>query len=287
MKNKILGLLSLIAVVAFLVSSCTKSDIDKARESYDWNKVIPKIMYFHGPTEVAASGLAAVEYSVPSRGGSTFDWKTVGYDADITVPDPHYPNIVDVTWHQSSVDTSALLIVTETTHGGLTASDTLHVTLKMFCPEDISWFVGTWTGTAILFREKTGADLDTTDITLEITADPNNESGVVIKATDDPNGVGGEYLPQLLDFIYQSWGERFQKDIGDEGNVYLTMGLLDGSVKVKDAHWGQTLPGPYDYWCDGGGTWSGCTNSLNFTFNMYWYSDKSDGYGQKVSLTKQ
>ncbi len=287
MKNKILGLLGFIAVVAFLVSSCVKSPVEKSRESYDWNSIVPKILYFHGPTEVAASGLAAVTYEVPSRGGSTYEWKAEGYGATI-VPRDNYPNIADVTWDQSSVDTSALLIVTETTHGGQTASDTLAVTLKKFCPWNISDFVGTWKGMEQIFREKTGAIVkDSLDITLEITADPNNENGLVIKSIEDPNAEGGKYLPQILAPIYGGWGERFQEGNPDEGNVYLTMGLLDGSITVKDAHWGQTLPGPYDYWCDGGGAWSGCTSSMKFTFNMYWAEDKSDGYGSIITVTKQ
>ncbi len=287
MKNKILGFISLFAVVAFLIVSCTKSPVEKSNEAYDWNKVIPEILSFNGPKSVAASGLVAVTYSVPARGGSSFKWVAVGYDADISVPDAHFPNIVDVTWHQSSVDTSALLICTETTHGGLSASDTLAVTLNRFCPWDITDFVGTWKGQRSLFREANGKIYDTVDITLEITADPDNETGLLIKAIDDPNTDGGEYLPQILKDVYTGWGERFQKNKGDEGNVYLNVGLLNGNITVKDAHWGQTLPGPYDYWCDGGGSWSGCTNNLSFTFNMYWASNKSDGYGSEISVSKQ
>ncbi len=262
MKNRTIihSFLGLMVMAAFLFTGCTESDVEKARDAYDWNKVIPKILDFQGPTEVSASGLAAVKYSVAYRGGSTYNWTTAGYEADIK-QDSIYPNVVYVTWHQSSVDTSAYLIVTETTHGGVTSEpDSLHVILKRFCPWSIDDFVGTWKGS------ETG-DSKVDDLTVTVVHNAEDGDNVIrVKAVPD----GDVFHPPFLSKVYEGWGETFQKGHGNEGDVLLHIGLLDGSITIEHDYWGQTLPGPYDYWTGGGGTWSGCTGMMNIDFYMYW-----------------
>ena len=209
---------------------------------------------------------------------------TEGYGATIEVPDPDYPNMVDVTWNQSSVDTFAYLLCVETTAGGKSSEpDTLMVTLKKFCPWDITDFAGTWAG------DETGDSETALTVTIEHNA-ADGDNVLRVKATADPGPSGGDYLPPFLSKVYEGWGERFQTGFGLEGDVLLHIGLLDGSVVIDNDYWGQTLPGPYDYWTGGDGTWSGCTGSMHINFGMYWSQSNIGGSFNRsstVDITKQ
>lgn len=251
MKNRFLGILGIFVAFIFLLSSCGLTDIEQAAEDYNYNKIIPMIFDFTGPTTVSASGLAASTYSVAGRGGSTYTFTPVGYGATIVEGD--YPFIVDVTWNQSSVDTSALLLVTETTMGGLTsAADTLEITLKKFCPMDLADFLGTWSGT-----EEGDCDNDPITVTFVAGSAANT---IVAEATAG--------IPAFLGCVFTGWTEVFQAGFGNEGDIILTIGLLDGTIDINQEYMGQTLPGPYDYDQNGSGTWSGCGASPTMTFDF-------------------
>ena len=267
MKNKALSLLGILVAFLFLFSACEKTDIEKAQEAYDYSKIIPKIMDFTGPTVVSASGLASVQYKVVHRGGSTYQFTTVGYGATIDATDN--PNIVDVTWNQSSVDTSAYVICVETTMGGISSDpDSLKVTLNKFCPMDFTDFLGTWTG------QETGDCENAISVTFEAGAETNT---LVAKAT---NGI-----PAFLGCVFTGWGETFQAGFGNEGDIILTIGLLDGTITINQEYWGQTLPGPYDYDQNGSGTWSGCGAASSMSFDML--MDASGWRSSHLELTKQ
>ena len=255
MKEKIKYILGLFMVAAFLlsISSCNKDE-------YDFNKIIPGIAGIDGPTTVIAGGLAPSRYIVVApRTGSTYSWKVVGHSATIEAV-KKLPWAADITFEQASQAVPGVeVIVTETTQGGLTATDTITVDLLPFCPKTIDWFVGTWTGT------ETDAN-GTTDVTVVI--EKENETTIRAKA------VSGH--PPFLQAVYAGWGETFQPGHGLEGDVLINVGLNDGSLSLDlGTYWGQTLPGPYDYWYSGDGGWDGCKTELTVNFNMHWSQDFS------------
>ena len=89
MKYRIVSIFGLFVASAFLFSACTKSDIEKSQESYDWSKVQPMIIDFAGPTLVSASGQVASNYSVAGRGGSTYEFTAHNWSANIEI-DPEF-----------------------------------------------------------------------------------------------------------------------------------------------------------------------------------------------------
>jgi hypothetical protein len=272
MKNKILAILGLFIVFAIIFVTCEKPPIDKANEEYDFSKIIPEIFNFSGPTVVFASGLNTYQYSVLYRGGSTFNFTTVGWDATI-VPVENRPNVVDITWNQSSENRVAYVVCVETTMGGVSSDqDSLKVILNKFCPMDITEFVGTWTG------QETGDCQNAITVTFEAGTEANT---IVANAT---NGI-----PEFLGCIFTGWGETFQAGFGNEGDIILHIDLLDGTITINLDYWGQTLPGPWDYWTIGSGSWSGCGASPSMSFNMGldWDETGTAQYQSHLELIKQ
>ncbi len=278
-KKTIFSILTgMIVIASLLIVGCTKSDIEKSRDAYDWSKIQPKILGFTGPAQVSASGLSASTYEVAHRGGSTYQWSVYGYGAKIK-QDSIFPNIAYITWDQSSVDTVGYVVVQETTFSGVTSQpDTMKTVLKRFCPYSIDDFVGTWKGSE-------NGDSEVDDLTVTIVHDPADGDNV-LRVKHVANGDA--FNPPFLSQVYAGWGEAFQAGHGNEGDVLLHMGLLDGSIYIAHDYWGQTLPGPYDYWTGGSGTWSGCTNSMSIDFFMYWSQDFSKPNRQShLELTKE
>ena len=268
MKNKILASISFLVVIAFMFSACEKPPIEKANEDYNFDNIVPKIFNFTGPTTLSASGLGYVEYSCLYRGGSTYSFTAEGHAATITIKEG-CPNVAKVTWDQSDVDVTAKLFVVETTAGGKTsAPDTLEITLNKFCPMTIADFVGTWTG------QETGDCSNAITVTFEAGTEANT---IVARATSG--------IPAFLGCIFTGWGEVFQPGFGNEGDIILTIGLTDGTVTINLEYWGQTLPGPWDYQQNGGGTWSGCGAAPTMSFDML--MDASGWKSSHLELTKQ
>ena len=141
MKNKLFIYLTFFLTLGLIISSC-ESDIDKANEVYDWDKVIPEVFGVNGPTSVFQT--FGDSYTVNYfRGGSTWNW-TITDNAtieslsdDTRTADVMFPN-----------DGIVEIYVTETTSGGITSDpDTVSVTVDPFCPlNDLNDLVGTWTG---------------------------------------------------------------------------------------------------------------------------------------------
>lgn len=271
MKYRIINIFGLFIVAAFLFSACTDSDIKKAQDSYDWSKVQPKILDFSGPTLVSASGQVPSLYSVAGRGGSTYEFTPVGWGADVQI-DEEFNFKAYVTWHQASVDTAALLVVVETTHAGVKSDpDTLFVKLDAFCPMTVDDFVSSsWTGS-----ETGDSEVDPLNVTFE------KGTGNVIIARANAG------IPAFLSQVYIGWGETFQDGYGFEGDVYMTMGLLDGSISgTGDNYWGQTLPGPYDYWQVVVGNWNGCGAAphMSISFGLDWANDGAANKQSQIEI---
>jgi hypothetical protein len=126
-KNIIFSVLTAAVVIAsMLVTGCTKSDIEKARDNYDWNKVQPKILGAYGPTTVMRT--YTEEYGVAIRGGSVYTWNAEGADL---VPIEGVTYKTNVKFMQ--MDHPAIITVVETTKGGLKSDpDTFVVKVMPF-----------------------------------------------------------------------------------------------------------------------------------------------------------
>ena len=261
------NILLVFVFIAFVFSSCEKSYIEQSNEDYDWNSVIPEVTAT-GTTTTYASGLAPAVYSTTTvRGGSVYSWKVEGSDATIVLEDAK-SYVANITFAQSAVAIAGVkVIVTETTHSGSTASDTVIVDLLPFCPQTIDWFVGTWTG-----LEDDGSGGAAVSVTFE----------KVDETTIRAKAIGG--VPPFLQGVYNGWGETFQADFGLDGDVLISVGLENGALSLTTGeYWGQTLPGPYDYWYSGNGSWDGCSESLVVDFQMYWSTDFSASNGACIT----
>jgi hypothetical protein len=270
MKRIIFNVISIIAVLLVVVS-CEKNPIEKANEDYDYSKVIPELTGISGPSATAASGLEAVTYSVQGRGGSTFTWAIVDWTGTIVNDDENYS--ADITFDQSSVDATCYVTCFETTAGGINSEmDTIEVSLGAFCPMDLADFAGTWVGS-----ETGDSEVDPLTVTITVEGDQ-------LKVATLGGGT-----PGFLSAVFLGWGETFQDGFGNEGEIYLDVNLLSGSVSVPKVYWGQTLPGPYDYWQTGdGGTWAACGDfTMTIHYGLDWSGDGGVNRESDLVLVKQ
>lgn len=266
MKYRILSTFGLFVAAIFIFSACTKSDINKANDDYDWSKVQPKIFGFSGPSSGAASGLAPLTYKVNPRGGSSYTFEVIDHGATIVI-DEEWPQIAYVTWDQSGVAVDCQITVYETTSAGLVSEkDTIDVSLGPFCPKVAGDFVGSWTGT------ETG---DSEVAPLNVTFVAGTGDQVIGEA------IAG--IPVFLSTVFTGWGEVFQDGFGNEGDITININLLTGAVTLPMEYWGQTLPGPWNYDVHGGGSWSGC-GSHTMSFNVL--MDASGWNESQVEITK-
>ncbi len=260
MKKNIFYSLGVLLAFALVFTSCDKED------DYDFDNYTPIIVGgVNGPAGGFASGLAPLTYSVVYRGGSTYNWSVSGIGATIEQGD--YPGIALITFDQSDVDVDAVVSVTETTMGGKTSDAiTYDVALKKFKAMTIDEFLGGWTGT-----ENGEA------ITLTAVAGPDNSS-ITFMPTDG--------LPALMAPLFTGWGERFQAGFAPAGAITVYLDLNTGGAWMED-YWGQTLPGPYDYWISGDGLWSGVDRSLNIDYVLHWAPGYATNYNPStLSVTK-
>lgn len=272
MKNifKILGLLIIIAMV---VAACKKSDVEKSQEDYDYNTIEPIVYSITGPTVTAASGLAPVTYLATPRGGSTYKWEVVGHGAKITPQNPSFN--ADILFDQSDVDKDIQVICTETTSGGKVSDPyTLNVTITKFKPMTFDEFLGTWDCV------ETDEGGNVFNFTLELTAGPM-ENTLLFPVTDG--------TPALMSNLFANeWGESFQANIAPGGNLYATVNLQSGAVDFICDYFGQTVPGPWDYWFSGEGTWEGFNKTMTITYGLQWDDACDADYNlSTVVMTKQ
>ncbi len=270
MKNKVFKYISFFAALLLIMGACEKTDIQKANDDYDFGKVIPVVQGITGPanaTQTFSESFSPNYY----RGGSIFSWSTSS-GAAITSTSTDTRDI-DVLFSEMG---DVTLTLTETTLGGVTSEPyELDIQVAEFCPMTRDDFLGTWVGTetgdsevdplSVTFIAGTGAD----EIVAEVSAG----------------------IPAFMSGVFIGWGEAFQVGIGPEGDITLVVNT-NGSISIGETltYWGQTLPGPYDYWYNGGGLWSGCGTAptMVFTFNLDYNGDGvSTNRTSEVSLTKQ
>lgn len=254
-----------------MFNSCTTPPIEAAQEAYDYNAIKPAVINGIKGTTVAFQ-TTSVDYTINYyRGGSTWDWSASGATVKSVSDDTR-----TVTIEYPTAGT-ATIMVTETTAGGVTSEQsTLDVTVNAFCPWTADDYVGTWVGT----ESVGGGDPEAITVTI------SKVDATTIRINADADGY-----PGLLQSVYKGWGETYQAGFGLEGAIDLTLGLGDGTISlVSGSYWGQTLPGPYDYWYSGSGNWDGCTSSITVDFDMHWdEGDFGDGGNRNciATLTKQ
>jgi hypothetical protein len=238
MKNRtIISALSLVLAV-LLFSTCEKTPIEKAQDAYDASMVVPAVLSASGPT--LALQTKTYNFSVTYyRAGSTWAWSAVDATVQSVSTDTRTATIL---FDKKPANDTALVKITETTVGGTTSAEKImKVKVDPFCPVTINDLVGTWN-------------------VVETGSYPRTSVAVVVAGTgaDEIIVKSAAGIPGLLGGIFLDWGEAFQATVAPGGDITLHVNLDNGSVTVPFAYWGQTLPGPYDYWYFGAGTWDGC-----------------------------
>lgn len=264
MKRNIFYTILLLAVVS-MFNSCTTPPIEAAQDAYDYNAIIPKIFGISGPSQTAASGLAPVRYSTTTRrGGSTLEWTVTGHSATIT-PVEGDPFSADILFAQSDVDVDGVVVTcVETTMGGVSSEPfSVTVDLKKFKPMTFDQFLGEWS------YVETGSGTSEGKINM---VDAGNGKLKMVLVSEE------EGLPPVLSWLFIGWGERFQSGFADRGNVIIAPNLNSGGVTIPEQYWGQTLPGPYDYWINGSGNWEGINQTMTLDYALQFDDSYSDDY---------
>lgn len=267
MKNKIFKYILFFAALALIIGACEKTDIQKANDEYDFSKVIPEVQGVNGPSN--ATQTFSETYTVNYfRGGSTWDWSATNATITSTSDDTRE---VEVLFTDAG---EAVITVTETTMGGVTSEPyELTVDVAEFCPMSRDDFLGTWVG-----AETGDSEVDPLTVTFIAGAEDNE-----IVAEADASG-----FPAFMSEVFIGWGETFQPGFGPEGDITIVVNE-NGSLSMGLDYWGQTLPGPWDYWYFGSGLWSGCgaAPSMEFDFNLDWDGSETAQYSSTVTLVKQ
>ncbi|MBS0010972.1 MAG: hypothetical protein KFF49_06160 [Bacteroidales bacterium] len=226
----------------------------------------PEVASVSGPTAVLQT--FTEKYSIPySRAGSTWDWTVTNAVLDSVSPDTKEAFVLFDTQGEATIT------VVETLYTGLASAPyDVTVTVAEYCPLTRDEFLGTWVGT-----ETGDSDVDPLTVTF-VAGTEDNE--IVVEA--DADGY-----PAFLSEVFKGWGETFQPGFGPEGAITIVINL-NGTLSIGFDYWGQTLPGPYDYWYFGSGNWSGCgTPSMDFDFNLDWNGSGTAQYTSTISLEKQ
>jgi hypothetical protein len=273
MKKSIFITIVLLAVMS-MFNSCTTPPIEAAQEAYDYNAIIPKIFGVNGPATTAASGLAPVRYTTTTRrGGSTLTWTVTGHSATITAVEGD-AFAIDILFAQSDVDVDDVQVTcVETTMGGVQSEPfTVLVDLKKFKPMAFNEFIGDWS-----YVETVGSDVKSTGTITVVDGGGSGKLKMLAKSG----------TPPLMSALFMGWGETFQPGFGNEGNVIFVPNLNSGGVDIPGQYFGQTLPGPYDYWIKGNGNWEGINRTMTISYGLHWDDSYSTNYNASVMvLTK-
>jgi hypothetical protein len=261
MKRKmILRIAFLLTTAAFMIT-CTKSDIEKAREDYSAAKVIPIVQGISGSASVLQT--FAYDYTLTyDRSGSTWEWTGVDCTVQSVSEDTRTATVLFSVIPAAGA--KAKVHAVETTVGGKVSPEGEYlVTVNPFCPLPIAGFVGIWSGTD---GYGTGAQLYTTN---SVTTTALNATSINITGLNF--GWIGDY-----------WGET----ITDGGTVAMKINA-NGTTEIADQYCFTTdyAGDPYEYWIKGSGTWGNCgaVPTLVISYNVYY---KSDGYNLPSNTNK-
>ena len=242
----------LLGVIAITFNSCDEKD------DYNYNNIEPVIFNISGPSPATAHGNTEfpVTYTVPYRGGSSFNW-TIGGNGGTFVQDEVFPSIVYVTFNQSSTPTSATITVTETTMGGKTSEPfSIDVALLGFCPYEMNDFIGDYTGTA-----------------------PGDHAPTVEMVAE--HGLNVIRAKGLAFFVPDSWGENWVK--GD-GSCVLEFGC--GDIINIYPQWIGDTDYPDAYGIEGTVSVDVDNKVINLDYTVYYgWSGTSGSEAAEISTT--
>jgi hypothetical protein len=244
MKRKMILRIAFLLTTAALMITCTKSDIEKAREDYSAAKVIPIVQGISGSASVLQT--FAYDYTLTyDRSGSTWAWTGVDCTVQTVSEDTRTATVLFSVIPAAGA--KAKIHVVETTVGGKSSPEGEYlVTVNPFCPLPIAGFVGTWTGT-----DGQGTTyIYPTTITTTL-------SGTKILLNGINVGVMGDF-----------WGET----------------IISGGTCLMTVNENGTVDIPEQYFCDtdysagykikGSGTWGNCGAKPNLLINYdIWYPD--------------
>ncbi|MFW6290150.1 MAG: hypothetical protein ACOC0R_04200 [Mariniphaga sp.] len=139
MKKIISGLSGIIVISLLYLSSCTTPAIEAAREAYDYNAIVPKVLSVDAPASVVQTQAADVKVGY-HRGGSKWNWSADGASIQSVSEDTKTATVL---FDQAPASGVAKLTVTETTMGGITSEPfTVEVSIEPFCALSIDLFTG-------------------------------------------------------------------------------------------------------------------------------------------------
>jgi hypothetical protein len=253
MKSKIILRMTFLLATAILMVTCTKSDIEKARDAYGPGNIIPYVQGISGPVSVLQT--FRFNYSIPyDRSGSTWAWAGVDCVIDSLSADKKKAWVLFST--KPATDTAKVKVIETTSAGIASPEKILKVKVNPFCPLAITGFVGTWSGT----DGYTGSQLYAA--TGVATSSPNTTARTVSIA-------GLNYM-----WITDYWGES----ITAGGTVTMKINT-NGTTEIADQYLFTTdyAGDPYIYWIKGTGLWANCgaKPTMVISYNIYY---KSDGY---------
>jgi heme/copper-type cytochrome/quinol oxidase subunit 2 len=258
MKRKIYIRIAFLAVTAFFMVTCVKSDIEKSRDAYNATKIVPIVQGISGSASVLQT--FSYDYTLTyDRSGSTWAWTGVDCTVQTVSADTRTAKVL---FTAIPVGGKAKVQVVETTVGGqVSPVKEFLATVNPFCPLAITGFVGSWSGTD---GAGTGAQLFPSQV---VTSAP---SGTSIKVTGLNYGWMVEY-----------WGET----ITAGGTINMTVNA-NGTTTIPDQYCFTTdyNGDPYIYWVKGTGIWGNCgpKPTLTLKYQVYY---KSDNYTMPSATT--
>jgi hypothetical protein len=249
MKRKMILRIAFLLTAAIFMVTCTKSDIEKAREDYSAPMVVPLVQGITGPA--SALQTFAFDFTLPyDRAGSTWSWAVTDATLQTVSADKRTATVL---FDIKPANDTALVKVTETTVGGVVSPEKVKkVKVNPFCPLPIAGFVGVWSGTD---GYGTGSQLYTTEVTT-----------TALNATSI--NITGLNFGWIADY----WGET----ITDGGTLAMTINN-NGTTVIPDQYCFTTdyNGDPYEYWLKGTGVWGNCGTypTLVISYNLYYISD--------------
>ncbi|MCU0457179.1 MAG: hypothetical protein MUE74_12840 [Bacteroidales bacterium] len=251
MKRKIFLKTAFLLSTSLIFVTCTKSDIEKAREAYDASKVVPIVQGISGPASVLQT--FAYTYKLTyDRAGSTWEWTGVDCTIQSVSEDKKSATVL---FNVLPASGKAKVQVAETTVGGATSPvKAFEPTVNPFCPLPVTGFVGAWSGTDGF---NSGTHLQASQVVMA------NPSGTTIKVTGLNYG-----------WIANKWGET----VTDGGTINMTINA-NGTVVIPYQYCFTTDydGSPYEYWVEGDGNWGNCGADPTLVIN-YVLTNITDGY---------
>lgn len=263
MKSKLyFWVILILSTLTIALSSCEEEIV------YDYDNIEPIIFDIAGDAVATAHGNETYpfKYSVPQRGGSSYVWVVGGAVGGKVVQDETYPSIAYITFNHSSVPTSAVVTVIETTSGKRVSEPfSKEIGLQGFCPYNMGEYEGNYYGTA-----------------------PGAHAPLV--EFEVAEGLNVIRVHDLAYFVGNSWGESWT-----EGDGSCLIEFSCGNIVTIANQWigksdyvGES-ESDSDYGIEGTGTFNPDTKTITLDYVVYYgWTGTGAGGSEAIStiLTK-